>query len=155
MTTQRLRLGVLLAGLGLTLLVAACSEAARPPRAAMSAADIVATATVRAGGAPGGAPPPPFADTSPGGQLFGTHCAACHAVKAGGGTVGPSLTTIATTAATRKPGTDAAAYIKESITTPNAVITQGYQANVMPGDFSQKLSAAQIDQLVAYLLEQK
>jgi cytochrome c oxidase subunit II len=43
------------------------------------------------------------------------------------------------------------AFIKQSIVTPNAVIAKGYPANVMPQNFAQQLSAAQINGLVAYL----
>lgn len=152
---MRLRASLLVVGLGLVAVVTACGGRAEvTARKPIAAADAVATATVRAGGTPGGTAPV-FNDTSPGGQLFGTHCVACHAVKAGGGNIGPSLTTIGTIAATRKPGLEAAAYIKESITSPDAVVTQGFQPGIMPKDFGQKLSAEQIDTLVKYLLEQK
>jgi mono/diheme cytochrome c family protein len=143
-------------GMGAVLLVTACAHAgaAEPTRQPMSAANAIATATVRAGGTPGGTQAA-FADTSPVGQLFGQNCATCHAVKAGGGNLGPSLITIGAEAATRKPGMDAAAYIRESIVAPNTFVVQGYQPNVMPTTYGTSLTPEQIDQLVNYLLEQK
>jgi mono/diheme cytochrome c family protein len=153
--TARLRTGLLSASLGLTLLAAACggTPAATPTRPAISAANVIATATVKAGGTPGGAP---AAGGSPGAQLFAAQgCNACHMVKGQGGAVGPNLSTIGTQAATRKPGMSAADYLRESIINPNAFIVQGYQAGVMPGTYGQTLSNEQLDQLVAYLLEQK
>jgi hypothetical protein len=65
------------------------------------------------------------------------------------------LSTIGTVAASRKPGMDAAAYVRESITNTNAFVVQGFQPNVMPTTFGQTLNAEQIDQLVNFLLEQK
>jgi hypothetical protein len=72
-----------------------------------------------------------------------------------GGVIGPDQSTIGTTAATRKPGMDAAAYIRESIVDPNAFVVSGYQPGLMPPNFGQLMTPEQIDQLVNYLLEQK
>jgi mono/diheme cytochrome c family protein len=152
----RFRAGLLVACMSLTVVVAACTAAADsvPTRAPIPAANVVATATVKAGGTPGGAPAP--VNGSPGAQLFAAQgCVACHVIKGQGGTVGPELSTIGTVAATRKPGMDAAAYIHESIVSPNAFVTQGYQPGLMPQTFGQALSSEQIDQLVNYLLELK
>jgi hypothetical protein len=41
--------------------------------------------------------------------------------------------------------------VKESILNPNKVVANGYQPNVMPGNFGDSLSAQQIDALVSYL----
>ena len=153
--TTRLRAGLAAVGLGVALIGTACgTHATQPERKPIGAAEVVATATVRAGGTPGGQPAA-FGDTSPGGQLFGANCAACHSVKAGGGNIGPSLATIGTAAATRKPGMDAGAYIRESIVTPDAFVVQGFQAGLMPKDLGQKLTPEQLTTLVNYLLEQK
>jgi mono/diheme cytochrome c family protein len=43
--------------------------------------------------------------------------------------------------------------IRESILDPNAVITPGYEANVMPPNFGETLSDEQLDTLVTYLLD--
>ena len=44
-----------------------------------------------------------------------------------------------------------AAFIKQSILTPNAVIASGYQPNIMPPNYGSALSGAQVDALVSYL----
>jgi mono/diheme cytochrome c family protein len=138
------------------VLLSACTaaSAAQPTRAGVPPANIVATATVKAGGTPGGAGP--TTPGSPGAQLFAAQgCNACHMVQGQGGAIGPNLTNIGTVAETRKPGVSAADYIRESIVNTNAFIAPGFQPGVMPGTYGQTLSPEQLDQLVAYLLEQK
>jgi cytochrome c oxidase subunit 2 len=73
-------------------------------------------------------------------------CGSCHTLEAAGteGTVGPDLDDISQANA---------AYIKESITDPNATVVKGFPRNVMPGDFGNQLSAGELDALVKYLLE--
>jgi cytochrome c oxidase subunit 2 len=73
------------------------------------------------------------------------NCKACHTLADAGatGTIGPDLGTVL-------KGKDAA-FIKQSIVQPDAVIADGYQAGIMPPNFGQTLSAAQIDALVKYL----
>ncbi len=44
-----------------------------------------------------------------------------------------------------------AAFIKQSIVDPDAVVTQGYNKGIMPTNFGQTLSAAEQDALVSYL----
>ena len=149
--THRLRIGLLVASTGVLLLTACAAHAAsQPTRAPISAANVAATATAKAGGqaAAGG---------SEGAQLFASQgCVGCHKVKdQGGGAVGPDLSNIGSTAATRKPGTDAQAYLRESIVDPNAFVVQGFQPNVMPGTYRQTLTPEQLDALVNYLLDQK
>jgi cytochrome c oxidase subunit 2 len=43
------------------------------------------------------------------------------------------------------------AFIKQSIVDPNAVIAPGYQPDIMPPNFAQQLTPAQIDAIVKYL----
>jgi cytochrome c oxidase subunit 2 len=73
-------------------------------------------------------------------------CGSCHTLEAAGtqGTVGPALDEISRA--------DAAA-VEESITNPNAALVRGYPRNVMPDDFGDQLSQAELDALVEYLLE--
>ena len=76
-----------------------------------------------------------------------TPCASCHqlaAVSSPQG-IGPNLDT-------GLAGKDAA-FIKESIVNPDAVITKGFPAHVMPPNFAQTLKPAEIDALVKYLLK--
>jgi nitric oxide reductase subunit C len=110
----------------------------------------------------------PRGDAARGARLFETlPCASCHDVSQPwpGGPVCPNLGNIATEAARiiRQPdyrgrARDAAGYIRESIVEPNAHIVPGpsYRQtdgqSVMPKDFGQTLTAAQLEDLVAFLL---
>jgi cytochrome c oxidase subunit 2 len=72
-------------------------------------------------------------------------CAACHTLADAGatGTTGPDLGKVLKG--------KAPAFIKTSIVNPNAEIAPGYQPGIMPQNFSQQLTPAQIDALVKYL----
>ena len=76
-----------------------------------------------------------------------TACATCHTLADAGakGQVGPDLDKVL-------KGKDAA-FIKESILTPDKVIAPGYQPGIMPPNFGDTLSAEQVDALVKYLSE--
>ena len=88
--------------------------------------------------------------------LGSSGCFACHTVAGvSSGAIGPNLTTIGATAATRKPGTSAEAYIRESVLKPNAFIAPGFQPNLMPATFGESLSQQQLNDLVTFLLSLK
>ena len=72
-------------------------------------------------------------------------CGACHTLADAGtsGTTGPDLGRVL-----RGQSEDE---IRTDIVDPNARITPGYAANIMPPNFEQTLSAQQLDGLVAYL----
>ncbi len=72
-------------------------------------------------------------------------CAGCHALEAAGSTaeVGPELDTFLADA-----DEDA---IRRAIVAPNEDIAEGYQPNVMPQDYEQRLSDEDLDALVQYL----
>jgi cytochrome c oxidase subunit II len=74
-------------------------------------------------------------------------CATCHTLADAGSTgeTGPNLDKVL-----REKDQD---FVRESIVEPNAHIEKGYQPNVMPQDFEQKLSDAELDALVEYLVE--
>jgi cytochrome c oxidase subunit 2 len=74
-----------------------------------------------------------------------TACATCHTLADAGatGTVGPDLDKFL-------KGKDPA-FIKQSILDPNKVIAPGYQPDIMPPNFGDTLSAAQVEALVKYL----
>ncbi len=76
-------------------------------------------------------------------------CASCHSIEAGVDGIGPSLAGVGARAATRVSGMAGDAYLRQSITDPNAHVVEGYNAGVMPQGFD--LSEAQIDSLVEYL----
>ena len=90
-------------------------------------------------------------------------CAACHSIAPGVNMAGPSLAGLAArTEALLASGqykgkaTDLAGYIRESVTEPSAHVVPGamYSANgvsFMPTTYVKDLTAAQIDQLSAYL----
>ena len=100
-----------------------------------------ASAQAGGGGGGGGAAKPD------GAQVFADNgCGSCHtlAVANATGTVGPNLGKI-------KNAT--AAFIRESIVDPNKDVTKGFPPNTMPQDFSTKLSKAELDALVDYILK--
>ena len=96
-------------------------------------------------------PPPPAAQEgkAPNGKIVfsAQGCSSCHTFKAANatGTVGPDLDTAL-------KGKDAA-FVHESIVDPNKVIASGYQPNIMPQNFGQTLTPAQINDLVAFLTQ--
>jgi nitric oxide reductase subunit C len=110
-------------------------------------------------------------DATRGAKLFATlPCASCHDVTKPwpGGQICPNLGNIATEAARivrlreyRGRAKDAAGYIRESIVDPNAYIVAGaaYRTpdgtSVMPKDFARTLPAADLDDIVAFLLTRR
>jgi cytochrome c oxidase subunit II len=91
------------------------------------------------------------ASKNPGETVFATAgCGSCHTFTPAGtdAKVGPSLDAI-------KPegGKPLKEFIRESIVDPNAVITDGYQPDVMPNTFDKTLSDEQLDALVQYLVD--
>jgi nitric oxide reductase subunit C len=110
---------------------------------------------------------PAAGDAARGEQLFTSlPCASCHDIAHPwpGGDVCPNLGNVATEAAriVRSPdyhgrARDAAGYLRESIVDPDAYLVPGaaYRTadgqSVMPKDFGRTLTAAQIDDLVAFL----
>ena len=86
-------------------------------------------------------------------------CVACHSVKGVGGgeaTVGPPLFRTGAIAAERRPGPSVEAYIKESITDPDAFIMPNCPngpcpSGVMPKTLAETLSVEQIETIVNYL----
>lgn len=96
-------------------------------------------------GVPGAAPP--TVPGGPGAQVFANNgCGGCHVFAAAnsGGTTGPDLDEV-------MPG-QSAKEIDESIVDPNAKITPGYPANVMPSTFKQMIPPDELKQLVEFLL---
>ncbi len=80
-------------------------------------------------------------------QIFtSSGCGSCHTLAAAGakGNVGPDLDNISPAGA---------AYIKESISDPGAKVAEGFPDGVMPQDYADQLSPAELDALVKYLLE--
>jgi cytochrome c oxidase subunit 2 len=103
------------------------------------------TAQPAGGGAAGGTTDAKQLFTSGNPATGATACGTCHTLADAGtsGTTGPNLDN-------GLKGKDAA-FIKQSIVQPSAVITKGYQDGIMPSNFGDTLSAAQVDALVKYL----
>jgi cbb3-type cytochrome c oxidase subunit III len=93
------------------------------------------------------APPTPVPGDTPeerGQNLFtGMGCVGCHLINGQGGGVGPDLTNVYS-----NKGGD---YIHESIVQPNAAIAEGFQPNLMPQNFGQRMSEENINDIIAYL----
>lgn len=82
------------------------------------------------------------------GKGAATACGSCHTLAAAGttGAVGPNLNTYI------EKGDDVAA-IKEMILKPNAEIAKGYAKGIMPLNYGQTLTPAEIDALATYIYE--
>ena len=79
-------------------------------------------------------------------------CNTCHALEPDVIIIGPSLAGIGAKAATLVAGQSAEETLKEAIIDPDALITEGFPAGIMPQGYAQELTDEQIDQLVAYML---
>jgi cytochrome c oxidase subunit II len=79
-------------------------------------------------------------------------CGACHTLAAAGAsaTTGPDLDKLPTYAQQANQPLDA--FVRTSITDPNAYVQKGYPKNVMPQTFGKALSKQQLDALVQYLI---
>ena len=88
-------------------------------------------------------------------------CVTCHSLTPGRALVGPSLAGVASRAGRTVRGQSAEQYLRQSIVDTDAFLAKGCLAadpeapcapHVMPKDWAEKLSAQQINDLVAYLL---
>jgi len=138
---------------------ATVAPAATATTAETATVALVATATT-AGTAP------VTGDPAAGKQLYISQgCGGCHTIEGVEGAAGqvcPNHTHVATNAAQeiQSPeyngqATTVAEYLRESIVNPNAYIVKGYQPDVMPQTYGQTLTDQQINDLVAFLLQQK
>ena len=91
--------------------------------------------------------------------LLNAGCGACHAIGpiGEGHKVGPNLSLIGYEATGRIPGMTAEEYLRQSIVEPNYALAPTCpngpcMPNIMPQDYGQRLTAEQIDSIVAYLL---
>lgn len=99
--------------------------------------------------APGGAAGGTAAATDPRELLTDLGCINCHQLGDEGQAVGPPFTGIGS----RRD----AVYIRQSILDPAADLTEGYQqfAGVMPTNFGERLTAAQLESIVNFLVGQR
>lgn len=86
-------------------------------------------------------------DSKTGKELFVSKgCVACHKIAGAGGEIGPDLSNVG--------GKSSPAEITEAIIEPNAKLSPGYPPVMLP-DYAQKLTVKELNDLVAYLAEQK
>jgi len=81
-------------------------------------------------------------------------CIVCHSLQPGVRMIGPSMADAATVATGAVDGLSAEEFLRQSIVQPDAHITEGFMAGLMPQDYGTTLSTQQIDDLVAFLLTQ-
>jgi cytochrome c551/c552/predicted small secreted protein len=79
-------------------------------------------------------------------------CITCHSLEPDVVLVGPSHAGVGARAAAYQEGVDAEAYLRESITDPDAHIVEGFTPGVMYQNYAEDLTARQINDLIAYLL---
>jgi len=77
-------------------------------------------------------------------------CIACHRIGVRSH-IAPPFTEVASVAPTRHPPLSAAAYIYESVTNPLAFVVEGYNP-AMPQNFKERLTPAEIGDIIAFLL---
>ncbi|MDE2775302.1 MAG: c-type cytochrome [Chloroflexota bacterium] len=98
-----------------------------------------------------------LADAGSGEKLFNQSnneapaCAACHSITGESSSIGNSLAGIAATAAERVAGQSAEEYLYWSILRPGRHLVAGY-SNIMYAGYEDSLEAADVADLVAYLL---
>jgi mono/diheme cytochrome c family protein len=105
-------------------------------------AEDVAAYVASVAGVPG-IEPPPLGTAS---ELFTEQCGGCHALEAGGtpGGTGPSLDEVL--------GGQSAEFVMESIRDPEAQISPGFQAGVMPVFDENRIPDPNLNALIQYLL---
>ncbi|MFZ0545659.1 MAG: cytochrome c, partial [Candidatus Promineifilaceae bacterium] len=93
--------------------------------------------------------------------IFNAGCGVCHQIDTLEleGSTGPDLSNAADWAGQRASGLTAAEYIRQSILEPGAFIASNCpdgpcRDEIMPGNYSERLTTAQIDIIVQYLLNQ-
>lgn len=121
---------------------------------ARDVAAYVAFATAKRGEDQGALAQAGLAGAKGGEQIFtAAGCAGCHTFAPAGsnGTIGPNLDELAAAAGSRKPGTSAEDYVRESLLDPGAFTVEGF-GNVMPS-YDGKLEDEQLQALIDYLLE--
>jgi hypothetical protein len=126
-------------------------EAAPTPTSEAAAATAAPTPTPR-----------PIEGSDPETIILNAGCGACHKIGPIGEAhkVGPDLSAIGLTAGGRVPGMSATDYIRQSILEPNAYLAPACPngpclPNIMPRDYAMRLSAAQQEMMVEFLLTQE
>ena len=109
------------------------------------------TGTTTSGGGGGG-------NAAAGKNVFASNnCASCHTFEPANatGTIGPDLDKAPEQDAKADHNMALAAFIKESITDPDAYIAKGFSKGLMPKTFGTSLSKTQLNDLVAFIVSGK
>ena len=85
-------------------------------------------------------------------------CSGCHVLDqpqtdTNRGPIAPNMANLNENAAQRVPGQTAQDYVHNSIVNTNAFVVDGYMPNIMPQNFSQRMSEEEINGLVEWLLD--
>ncbi len=131
---------VILLALALPLVAVACGGGEATPPTPEEVQGTVPQETVAEG------------DPAAGKEVFNEaspSCGTCHTFAAAGteGTTGPNLDEVL------QGRHDDAAHILESIVNPDAEVTEGFDAGIMPKTYGEDLSEEQLADLVAFLQE--
>lgn len=115
----------------------------------VTAADLAGTAGAEKGSPGASQPPTVSAGLDPRALLAELACLSCHKLGEEGNAIGPALTDVGA----RRD----AAYIRESILDPAAQVAEGYEnfAGIMPTNFGDRITASQLEALVAFLADQR
>lgn len=83
-------------------------------------------------------------------------CAGCHVTSADGpDALGPRLGAMLARAENNAAGLEPADWLREAIVNPNAELTPGYQPGLMPDYYGERLSPAQIDAIILFMLAEE
>jgi len=82
-------------------------------------------------------------------------CGTCHMVLKEEGDIGPNLKTVGNRAGGRVKGLSAKAYIRQSILHPNAYVVKDFDADTMPQDFGEKMTANELEMIINFLANSK
>lgn len=81
-------------------------------------------------------------------------CVGCHSVDPAVTMTGPTWYHIGDTAVSRVAGESPAFYLYQSIVDPNGFVVPNYAGGLMPANYGEQLSAQELADLIAYLLQQ-
>jgi cytochrome c2 len=99
----------------------------------------------------GEAPPAPSSAVTAEEAIKKHGCGMCHKVLDEEGEMGPSLLDVGKVANARIKGLTSAEYIRNSILHPNDFVVQGFDPDMMPGDFGEKMTAKELEMIVSFL----
>ncbi|MGB9738703.1 MAG: hypothetical protein C0184_01490 [Chloroflexus aggregans] len=98
-------------------------------------------------------PPDPMTE---GQRIYTIYCLGCHSLDPAGPTaLGPPLAGIGTRAANNSEGLSATEWLRRAIIDPDAVVTPGYTAGLMPRTYGTDFRPPQLEALIAYLASLK